>query len=1125
MGMKLWIGIGVVLAFAILAPRSLAADAHVFDPSLSLTGGSGDPGVSHPAKSFNDPCGVAVDAFGDIYVANGASNTVKDEEYDGRIDVFNPAGEFLAEIPNAHWPCSVAVDSKGRLYVLQVHLPGVNSFSVVRYTPTVYKPASGEIRYGGEEAIADPVSSGTTIEGLGLNPANDHLFLARNGARPWIEDWTKEQEEGNQGKNRFGEGEIFSVRDFDIWGQTGDIYVSGAIEGDPKSPRVFVIDGATREVKSTLDGSQTPDKKFGFTFGRAGLAVDQSNGDLYVADVSVHHAVDQFRAPGPVAPGQEAPEEYVGQIKLGTNGLINAEPYSDVAVDAGANSPNQGYVYVTSGFQESNSNLFAFEPLALEAPEIRNERAEEVTDREALLVAELNPHGAATSYQFEYGTSSCAAGGCQSAPALPAPGGSGGAFTTVSTSIQGLQPGTTYHFRLVATSHCNPSEPEQQCVTRGPDATFTAFGGPSDLPCPNAGTRVGLSAHLPDCRAYELVTPPNTNGRIPTATLFGETPTTSPPVLLAAASGESVLFGTEGGALAQYGGGGFHDTYVASRGGSGWSTQFTGLTAAEAERPFAVGASADHAYSFWAVAGTKGTLANEPGATANAKMNYLRGPGGTIEPVGVGSLGVDFRAVGRWLAPGAGHVVFTTENGPNGPAIQLEPAAPPTGTGAVYDRTPGGPTRVVSLLPGNVTPAAGEDAEYLGTAASGSAVAFRISGSIYERLGDETKKVVDGPATFGGLSATGEWCFYVKGGDIFAFNAVSGATLPVGDGGESTMVNVAEDGSRVYFVSPAVLTGGEENSQGVAAQAGAENLYVWNGVSKATHFVAIVTKEDVVGEPPPPLGSEAKVGGLGLWVSDVVASEQDQFLGPANDPSRTSPDGRVFVFESRARLTTYDRKGHAEIYRYDDGEKSLICVSCNPTGAPPTSAARLESRYASRLFSIPPVNALSLIENVVAGGNRIFFESGDALSFEDVDQTSDVYEWETQGTGDCQSPAGCVRLISSGKSAGPNFLYGVGAGGRDVFFSTGDRLTPQDQSDGPSIYDAREFGGFAAPVEKTPCAGDACQGQFSSPPALASPVNAPSAAHPSRRHKKKHRHHRRHRRHHHHHHHHGGGNR
>src|SRR4029077_9624593 len=191
------------------------------------------------------------------------------------------------------------------------------------------------------------------------------------------------------------------------------------------------------------------------------------------------------------------------------------------------------------------------------------------------------------------------------------------------------------------------------------------------------------------------------------------------------------------------------------------------------------------------------------------------------------------------------------------------------------------------------------------------------------------------------------------------------------------------------------------------------------------------------------------VGGLGQWVSDALSPRPFQSHGPANDPSRTNASGDVFIFESRARLTSYDNEGRTEIYRYDDAGGQLNCVSCKPSNVRPSSDARIEARFGFQLRSIPPVNAVSLIENVVAGGERVYFETGDALSFEDTDATNDVYEWEAAGQGSCRLPQGCVLLISSGRSAGPNFLYGVGAGGRDVFFWSTDRLVPQDPSAAP----------------------------------------------------------------------------
>ena len=53
---------------------------------------------------------------------------------------------------------------------------------------------------------------------------------------------------------------------------------------------------------------------------------------------------------------------------------------------------------------------------------------------------------------------------------------------------------------------------------------------------------------------------------------------------------------------------------------------------------------------------------------------------------------------------------------------------------------------------------------------------------------------------------------------------------------------------------------------------------------------------------------------------------------------------------------------------------------------------------------------------------QVFFNSNDALVLPDADNRQDVYEWEPQGTGNCQpeSPAffelsaDCVSLISSG---------------------------------------------------------------------------------------------------------------
>jgi subtilase family serine protease len=81
----------------------------------------------------------------------------------------------------------------------------------------------------------------------------------------------------------------------------------------------------------------------------------------------------------------------------------------------------------------------------------------------ATLTGTVNPNGMASTYQFDYGTSTSF--GSQ-APAPPDPSaGSGTSAQNESVSITGLVPGTTYHYRLEATNSYG--------TTYGPDQTFT----------------------------------------------------------------------------------------------------------------------------------------------------------------------------------------------------------------------------------------------------------------------------------------------------------------------------------------------------------------------------------------------------------------------------------------------------------------------------------------------------------------------------------------------------------------------------------------------------------------------------------------------------------------------------
>lgn len=1053
-----------VIAFLGTSVRSVAlgADDHVLDPGLSLVGGTTvstldpvpDPGSAHPSKPFNNPCGVATDAYGNLYVANGALKSQhKVEEkivFDGLIDVFAPNGEFITEVADQRAPCSIAVDSAGRLYAYET-----SGERLVRFEPTTYEPAAGNIAYGPTPVVI----AEDNVASFGLDPSEGGLYKDRLYV---VHDQTLESKykiesflaDGSLAES-FTEDASANPGGMAVWSLNHDLYLAGARwkpTYEPFKGMVTAFDSTTHEPKLTLEG-------FGFALGRGGVAIDQANGDIYVTDVTLHHWVKRFDSTG----------SEIGTLSLSGNGLKGAEPFSAVAVDRGPHSPNQGYVYVTSGDTGANSHLYAFAPSNVQPPEIRSTQAKGIGRDEAQLSAEVNPHGAVTSYRFEYGPEDCDSSACQS---IPAPAGSlaaEGSFKAVSSPLLGLQAGARYHFRVIASSHCNSVEPNEECTVMGPDTTFTTFPSRPTQECANAVFRTRFSAGLPDCRAYELVTPPDTGSRIPTGAIFGTGLAKSPAVLLARGDGDSVVWGTEGGTVPGSAGSGRYDTYASVRTGAGWSTKFGGVTGEQANESYPGGVSTDHRYSLWVVADENGSL---------ERGQYLRGPDGELETVGIGSLADDPAAVGRWVAADAAHLVFTGD-------VQIEPGAPPSGTTAVYDRTPGGPTHVVSLLPGEITPSAGEGgAEFLGVGAQGSVIAFRIGNAIYLRIENaETVKVTDGPATFAGVSADGSRVFYVQGGDIFAFEVSTESAIPVGSGGKSTPVNVSADGSRVYFVSPLVLTGTEANGQGEKALAGAENIYLWDGPSGAVRFVAKVEEEDVIGETPPPGGSNALLGGLGMWTDNAVNPSQDRFLGPANDPSRTSADGGIFLFESRAKLTGYENQGRSEIYRYNAENGLLNCVSCNPTEVPATADARLEARYAPLLYSVPPVNAVSAIQNIALNGDVVLFQSAERLAFEDTDGKIDVYEWKANGAGGCEREAGCIELISSGRSNGDDHLYGATPDASSVFFFSSDNLVDEDGA-APSIYVARVGGGFAPPPAlPAPCVGEACQ------PAVAGPAD------------------------------------
>jgi hypothetical protein len=979
---------------------------------------------------FNEPCGVAVDSSGKVYVG----------DFGGSVDRYVPTADpptnsdYDAQILGVESPCSVAADSTGAVYASTW-----SSGPLMKYNASDF---------------------GTANPGASVDVSSNAVAVDLSTNDVYVDEGESVARFGSAGSliATFGMGEVVPIsRALAVHGAAGNVYVA-----DPSNGKVQLFAPQPAMQPITIFGQHTAILP--------GTAVSDGFDVSYHFEYSAD-GVSWTKAPVPNGVATGAP----GSVPLSqeVKGLVGSQLYH---VRLFAGRPEAGGGGLTS-------EEVTFTTLA-SPPEISGTGASVVTATEATLRAFVNPDNEATSYHFEYVSDAnfqaSAYAHATRTPALDVSIGSGGTMVPVSRLVTGLTPGTKYHIRVVATNPTGVTPGEE-----GKDRVFTTY------PAPREG--------LPDDRAYELVSPADSNGQIPVGKVLNSSSLPNAGVfnysLISSdeSSPLSAMFYVSSGSLPGLGGAGTSDRYEAVRGENGWTTRYIGQSGAQAEYPSPGSASPDLGYSFLQVQSPSERGSFKAGCE---RCTFLRHPDGSYTRVGEGDLATNLEANGKWITSGGTHVIFSSLG-------KLESNAPVASVEAIYDRTPEG-LHVISLLPGNVTPP-NTTSTYLGSSADGSAVAFRNGTTLYLRRNNaETLTIATGNTTFAGLSRNGSRIFFLKGattsnqitrGELFVCNtdegscAGAGPTHPavqIGAAGAPVVVvvNVSSDGSHVYFVSPSVLTGAEENANAEKAVLNAQNFYVRSG--SGIRFIGSLKEADVVGTGT----TGPHVNGLGLWTESVL-STGNLAQGVGNDPSRTTPDGSVLVFQSRANLTAYDSGGHSEVYRYTAGD--LSCVSCSPSNAAASSDAGLEDP--TGLEQESPVLSRVEIANVTTNGKTVFFETGDALVAGDGNGNGDVYEWEAEGVGGCTAAGGCLGLISSGQSSRRSYLYGMTADGHDVFFWTAGALVAQDHNQGtPTIYDARVGGGFPPPSEEQPpCQGDACQGQASGPPSLAAPGSSAGA--------------------------------
>ncbi len=772
-----------------------------------------------------------------------------------------------------------------------------------------------------------------------------------------------------------------------------------------------------------------------------------------------------------------------------------------------------GDLYAINTSQGVDSYIRAFGPPPVEfeappliPPSVNTEYAVSVANTSAYLGAEINPHfWEDTQYYVQYGTGDCSTNPCAEVPVAP-----GAKLTTqvvdaptktANVLVDGLQPHTTYHYRFVAQSSGGGP-------VFGEDHSFITFPEPAPRPCSGANQqfRTGLSAALPDCRAYEMVSPlDKDNGDIRALPNLAGYPT---GLYQSSSDGGKIAY-TSYRAFADPEAGPYTSQYIASRDPSaGWVSE--AISPRRGSASFFVGGEAlETQFKAFSADLCSGWLRHEtdppldPAAPAGFAGLYRRDNcgGGTYEALSR-ALPTSNAFNPEFQGACGDRAFFRVKQKL---AIDSGPEASSAGSFQIYESV-GGKLQLVSVLPNgqastgnaslgtanskavgrfqNLAHAISSDCSRAFWTTGGTGTNGEGPGTIYSRAIGESpvtikvsESVTPEPAYFQTASVDGSKVFFtVEGGalkgNLYEFNVASQTAALIAKKVLANVLGSSEDASRVYFVS--------EEALGTGATPGKLNLYLDEGGAPSNggtiRFIAMLSAADKA-------------------IAQSVTGSPVSKL-PVIRSARVTPDGQQVLFTSDASLTGYENidvnsgELDTEVYLYDaganEGAGKLSCVSCNPSGARPAGQELISKPWEERWVAahIPTFqNQLYAPHALSADGKRVFFNSFDGLVLSDTNGKEDPYEWEAPGKGDCatdspsyvESSGGCLSLISSGESSANSEFLDASPDGENVFFSTESSLLPQDYGL-VDIYDARVGGGFPPlPSPPAACEGEACQ--------------------------------------------------
>lgn len=1011
------------------APAASAAPAAQPGYGSVTTFGQGE--LSNYIRSRNS---VAVDSHGNIF----ATNTLY-----GFIPIYSPdaaaGGVPLALINNnefSFYAEDVAIDpTSDTLYAQDVAIsPSIRRFTSDGQSPPTYTVEPGFELPPGEGFAIDP----TTHDILVADPGAEGI--RRYGTTGALLETIPTPSMAPQRIAIASDGSFYVSQESkpNVLHLSGTGTLLGEVQ-NVGTVRALVVNSAGDLVVATGGRIKTYSSNGQFRSETASpsgnevsLAVDPGSGRLYgytSSSINVYDPAIWPGAEGLTVSDVTAHSVHVSaEVDPGTPLPSGSEAHFEYSADGGANwksTPSEALSGPTTAeaditgllansafkvrFVASNSlTSHILEAVDFSTPEIAPEvitgRATDISETSAVLNGTVNPAGLQTTYHFEYGTT--AAYGTRIPAGLDATAGKGLEPRSFNRTITGLQPGTIYHYRIVAENAIG--------VTEGPDETFTT-------------RRAG---EVPQ-RVYEQVTPVDKNG-IAIESGFG---------FYAKADGNGMAYLTKGGSA----GAPLNARAITTRGTVDWEAG-PGL-----DPPLDVvtdgivtqatlGLAPDFTKAF-VVSNRKLT----PGAEAGAANLY-------IFDIASG----DYTLVGKspafpialnfYTGFGVGRNLIVTNSDMSSIVFYSQlPLTEEAPFDALYHWSKAGGLEIASISPGpaetpvtipepspGLLPWASEDGSriYFGSLETERGVYLREAGetkaiSVSEVSGEPTGPQ---PGEFFGTSKDGRYAFFATleggvkltadapgdSGDLFRYDAVEETLEYLGDNvsiglftpnaSYAYALGVSEDGGTFYF-----------------RDASAETK-VWREGELQTVSSESVLQGSATISPDGRYFAYREGGDLHLY--DSVAEEDDcascfpdGSSGQAELPNLTErtigehlpqsvTNSGQFFFTSTSRLVAADVNGVADVYEYKNGKASLV----SPGNAP-----------------FP-----ATFGDISKDGSDVFFTTQQKLVGRDNDGSVDIYDARIGGGLAAQNPSPPQECLRDDCKAAPSAGVELPFGGSEA---------------------------------------------------------------------------------------------